>query len=64
MQAHGGRIELTPLPKGTCFRVYLPVEAEVDAVRTAGSLPGANGSDAAAVGGPAMSGRDRGGDDD
>ena len=31
MQAHGGRIELAPLPKGTCFRVYLPVEGEVDA---------------------------------
>jgi signal transduction histidine kinase len=62
VQAHGGRIELTPLPKGTCFRVYLPVEAEVDAARMAGSLPGANGSDATAGGGPAMSGRDR--DDD
>ena len=33
VQAHGGRIELIPLPKGTCFRVYLPVEAEVDAGR-------------------------------
>ena len=33
VQAHGGRIELSPLPKGTCFRVYLPVEAEVDAGR-------------------------------
>ena len=29
VQAHGGRIELTPLPQGTCFSVYLPVEAEV-----------------------------------
>jgi signal transduction histidine kinase/ABC-type multidrug transport system ATPase subunit len=28
VQAHGGRIELTPLTKGTCFSVYLPVEAE------------------------------------
>ena len=29
MQAHGGRIELTALPRhtGTCFSVYLPVEA-------------------------------------
>jgi signal transduction histidine kinase/ABC-type multidrug transport system ATPase subunit len=35
VQAHGGRIELTPLPKGTCFRVYLPIEAEVDAGRLA-----------------------------
>ena len=34
MQAHGGRLELTALPKGTCFSVYLPVEAEVlEAVR-------------------------------
>jgi len=38
VQAHGGRLELTTLPKGTCFRVYLPVEAEVlDAARTPGS---------------------------
>jgi signal transduction histidine kinase/ABC-type multidrug transport system ATPase subunit len=29
VQAHGGRIELTALPKGTCFSVYLPVEADV-----------------------------------
>jgi signal transduction histidine kinase/ABC-type multidrug transport system ATPase subunit len=33
VQAHGGRIELAPLPagmpRGTCFSVYLPVEAEV-----------------------------------
>ena len=27
VQAHGGRIELTALHKGTCFSVYLPVEA-------------------------------------
>ncbi|HTX29405.1 MAG TPA: ATP-binding cassette domain-containing protein [Streptosporangiaceae bacterium] len=27
VQAHGGRIELTALRKGTCFSVYLPVEA-------------------------------------
>jgi signal transduction histidine kinase/ABC-type branched-subunit amino acid transport system ATPase component len=51
VQAHGGRIELTPLPKGTCFQVYLPVEAEVDAGRMTGSGPGATG-------------RDRDGDDD
>jgi signal transduction histidine kinase len=38
VQAHGGRLELTALPKGTCFSVYLPVEAEVlDAVKTTGS---------------------------
>jgi signal transduction histidine kinase/ABC-type multidrug transport system ATPase subunit len=36
VQAHGGRIELTPLARGTCFSVYLPVEAEVgDGVRLA-----------------------------
>ena len=29
VQAHGGRLELAELPKGTCFTVYLPVEAEV-----------------------------------
>ncbi len=27
VQAHGGRIEVTALRKGTCFSVYLPVEA-------------------------------------
>jgi signal transduction histidine kinase/ABC-type multidrug transport system ATPase subunit len=31
VQAHGGRIELVPRLKGTCFRVYLPVEGEADA---------------------------------
>jgi signal transduction histidine kinase/ABC-type multidrug transport system ATPase subunit len=35
VQAHGGRLELTARPKGTCFSVYLPVEAEVpEAART------------------------------
>ena len=28
VQAHGGMLELTALAKGTCFSVYLPVEAE------------------------------------
>src|SRR5208337_734901 len=37
VQAHGGRLELTALPKGTCFTVHLPVEAEVlEAVRPHG----------------------------
>ncbi len=37
MQAHGGRIELTPLPKGTCFTVSLPIEAEIlETSRTSG----------------------------
>ena len=40
MQAHGGVLELTTRPKGTCFSVYLPVEAEVlEAVR----MPGPRG---------------------
>jgi nitrogen-specific signal transduction histidine kinase len=25
VQAHGGRLELAALPKGTCFSVYLPI---------------------------------------
>jgi two-component system sensor histidine kinase KdpD len=29
VEAHGGRLELAELPKGTCFTVYLPVESEV-----------------------------------
>jgi signal transduction histidine kinase/ABC-type multidrug transport system ATPase subunit len=53
VQAHGGRIELTPLPKGTCFSVYLPVEAEV---APAGGVSGNARS--------ATSGRDRDGDVD
>jgi signal transduction histidine kinase len=40
VQAHGGRIELTPIPppsQGTCFTVSLPVEAEIlDTGRTTG----------------------------
>jgi signal transduction histidine kinase len=45
VQAHGGRLELTARPKGTCFSVYLPVEAEVlEAARTPGS-PGPNHAD-------------------
>jgi signal transduction histidine kinase len=45
VQAHGGRIELTPLPKGTCFQVYLPVEAEVDAGRLAANRRDHDGDD-------------------
>ena len=38
VQAHGGGLELTPLHQGTCFNVYLPVEAEVlEAAQTAAS---------------------------
>ncbi len=40
MQAHGGRIELSPIPplsQGTCFTVSLPVEAEIlETSRTTG----------------------------
>jgi signal transduction histidine kinase len=37
VQAHGGKLELTVRPRGTCFSVYLPVEAEVlEAVRAPG----------------------------
>ena len=39
VQAHGGRIELVPLPKGTCFRVYLPVEAETGDGGNGGTVP-------------------------
>jgi nitrogen-specific signal transduction histidine kinase len=45
VQAHGGRIELTPLPKGTCFQVYLPVEAAVDAGRMAANRRDHDGDD-------------------
>jgi signal transduction histidine kinase len=49
VQAHGGRIELVPLRNGTCFRVHLPVEAEImDGGRTAGSFRGIAGGDGAA----------------
>ncbi|HYB18354.1 MAG TPA: ATP-binding cassette domain-containing protein [Streptosporangiaceae bacterium] len=48
VQAHGGRIELIPLRKGTCFRVRLPVEAEIgDSSKTAGSFRGITGSNSA-----------------
>src|SRR5208282_3159620 len=43
VQAHGGRLELTALPKGTCFSVYLPVEAEVlEAIKTTAGPRGPN----------------------
>jgi signal transduction histidine kinase len=60
--AHGGRIELAPLPQGTCFRVYLPVEAEMAAALAGPN--GASGSDGTAGDGPATSGRTGDGDDD
>jgi signal transduction histidine kinase/ABC-type multidrug transport system ATPase subunit len=57
VQAHGGRIELVPLPKGTCFRVHLPVEAETgDGGRMAGPFRGITGSDGADAGAPAGTG--------
>ena len=40
VQGHGGRLELAELPEGTCFTVYLPVEAEVlEPVRVAEAAP-------------------------
>jgi signal transduction histidine kinase/ABC-type multidrug transport system ATPase subunit len=46
VQAHGGRIELTPLDRGTCFSVYLPVEAEVgDGARLAAKGRDRDGDD-------------------
>jgi signal transduction histidine kinase/ABC-type multidrug transport system ATPase subunit len=40
VQAHGGRLELTARPQGTCFSVYLPVEAEVlEPAKTPGPRP-------------------------
>ena len=35
VQAHGGRIELQRLPRGSRFRVVLPVEAADDLAETA-----------------------------
>jgi signal transduction histidine kinase/ABC-type multidrug transport system ATPase subunit len=56
-QAHGGRIELTPLSSGTCFSVSLPVEAELlDLGRSAG--PQANLRITADVGGTKNDGDD------
>jgi signal transduction histidine kinase len=37
VEAHGGRIELHRQPRGTCFRICLPVEAA--------PTPGRNGRD-------------------
>jgi signal transduction histidine kinase len=52
VQAHGGRLELAPLAKGTCFSVLLPVEGEVlEAVRTAPARPQHNGDRPPAPGG-------------
>jgi signal transduction histidine kinase/ABC-type multidrug transport system ATPase subunit len=45
VQAHGGRIELIPLPKGTCFSVCLPVEAEVEPGRLAAKGRDRDGDD-------------------
>jgi signal transduction histidine kinase/ABC-type multidrug transport system ATPase subunit len=46
VQAHGGRLELAALPKGTCFSVWMPVEGEVlEAVRPAPAPRTGNGSE-------------------
>jgi signal transduction histidine kinase/ABC-type branched-subunit amino acid transport system ATPase component len=40
VHAHGGRLELTARPKGTCFSVYLPVEGDLsDTARTPSAAP-------------------------
>jgi ABC-type multidrug transport system ATPase subunit/signal transduction histidine kinase len=39
-QAHGGRLEPTALPTGTCFSVYLPVEGEVGLTSPRGIVRG------------------------
>jgi signal transduction histidine kinase/ABC-type multidrug transport system ATPase subunit len=59
VQAHGGRIELIPLNKGTCFSVYLPVEAAeiLEASRMPGSGHGAGAFDRADVTAAAGAGR-------
>jgi signal transduction histidine kinase/ABC-type multidrug transport system ATPase subunit len=46
--AHGGRIELVALPRGTCFRICLPIEAEVrlESVRPALPAPAGAAPDA------------------
>jgi signal transduction histidine kinase/ABC-type branched-subunit amino acid transport system ATPase component len=64
VQAHGGRIELAPLARGTCFSVHLPIEAEADTGQLAASMSGASGGDEPGRDGTATSGRDRHGDDD
>jgi signal transduction histidine kinase/ABC-type multidrug transport system ATPase subunit len=45
VHAHGGRLELAAQQRGTCFRVYLPVEAEVLEIdRTPGPRASRQGS--------------------
>ena len=50
--AHGGRIQLEQAAKGTCFRVYLPVEKPAGATASA-AAPVASGS---VAGGPVVNG--------
>jgi signal transduction histidine kinase len=45
VQAHGGQIELIPLPQGTCFSVHLPVEAGAPAGTATAPGGGTNGGD-------------------
>ncbi|HEY2077714.1 MAG TPA: ATP-binding cassette domain-containing protein [Streptosporangiaceae bacterium] len=46
--AHGGRIELVAQPRGTCFRICLPIEAEVrlESARPAAPAPAGSANDA------------------
>jgi signal transduction histidine kinase len=52
--AHGGRIELVAQPRGTCFRICLPIEAEVRLESPAESLPAGSAPAGAAAGAPAL----------
>jgi signal transduction histidine kinase len=42
--AHGGRIELVAQPRGTCFRICLPIEAEVKLASARPAAPTATGA--------------------
>jgi signal transduction histidine kinase/ABC-type multidrug transport system ATPase subunit len=57
--AHDGQVELTELPRGTCFRIRLPVEAPpVPVTEVASSLPPAGGTEGQ---GPSGAGESPGG---
>jgi nitrogen-specific signal transduction histidine kinase len=52
--AHGGRIELVAQPRGTCFRICLPIEAEVRLESSAGSASAGSAPAGVAAGAPAL----------
>ena len=46
MAAHGGRLELEPTERGTCFLITLPVERpSAGLIRQAGTYPGTHRPD-------------------